>query len=63
MSKANTFRQLGHRKVEVRGVIDNGKCRNPNLGLVTKARACKVAGQEQSPGVTSYAPGSVGKCE
>jgi hypothetical protein len=23
-------------------------CRNPNLGLTTKANACKVAGQEES---------------
>jgi len=38
-------------------------CRNPSLGLVTKAKACKVMGQEGSPGVTSHAPGSVGKCE
>jgi hypothetical protein len=35
-----------------------GECRNPNLGLVTKARCGKVAGQEGNPGVTSYAPGS-----
>jgi len=26
-------------------------CRNPNLGLATKVKACKVAGQEGSPGV------------
>jgi len=26
-------------------------------------RACKVAGQEGSPGVTPHAPKSVGKCE
>jgi hypothetical protein len=38
-------------------------CHNPNLGLTTKARACKVAGQEGSPGVMSHASGSVGKCE
>jgi hypothetical protein len=28
-----------------------GRCRNLSFGLVTKARACKVAGQEGSPGV------------
>jgi len=39
------------------------ECRNPNLGFTTKAKACKVAGQEGSPGVTSHAPRSVGKCE
>ncbi len=36
---------------------------NPSLGLVTKARAYKGVGQEGSPGVTSHALGSVGKCE
>jgi hypothetical protein len=30
---------------------------------MTKARAYKGAGQEGSPGVTSYAPGNVGDCE
>jgi hypothetical protein len=38
-------------------------CHNPNLGLATKARACKGAGQEGSPGVTSHAPGSAKECE
>jgi len=38
-------------------------CRNPSFGLATKAKACKVAGQEGSPRVTLHAPGSVGKCE
>ncbi len=38
-------------------------CRNPSLRLATKARACKGAGQEWSPGVTIHAFGSVGKCE
>jgi hypothetical protein len=31
-------------------------CHNPSLGLSTKARACKGAGQEWSPGVTLHAP-------
>jgi hypothetical protein len=30
--------------------------RNPSLGLATKARGCKVAGQEGDPRVTSYVP-------
>jgi hypothetical protein len=30
---------------------------------VTKARACKSAGQEGSPEVTFHAPGSAKKCE
>ncbi len=38
-------------------------CRNPSLGLTTKARACKGAGQEGSLGITFHALGSVGKCE
>jgi hypothetical protein len=37
--------------------------RNPSLGLATKARACKGAGQKGSPGITSHAPGSAGECE
>jgi hypothetical protein len=38
-------------------------CHNPNLGLTTKARAYKGAGQEGSPRVTSHAPGNVRECE
>jgi hypothetical protein len=38
-------------------------CRNPTLGLVTKARACKGAGQMWSPGVTFHVLKSVKKCE
>jgi hypothetical protein len=33
-------------------------CRNPGLGLTTKARCDKVAGQEGDPGVTLHAPRS-----
>ncbi len=38
-------------------------CRNLSLGLVIKARGCKVAGQEKDPGVTSHALGSAKECE
>jgi len=38
-------------------------CRNPNLGLMTNARACKGVGQEGSLGVTCHAPRSVRECE
>jgi hypothetical protein len=38
-------------------------CYNPSLGLATKARACKGAGQEWSPWVTFHAPRNVGGCE
>ncbi len=34
-------------------------CRNPNLGLMTKGRACKVVGQKESPGVTPHVLESV----
>jgi hypothetical protein len=33
-------------------------CHNPSLGLATKAKACKSASQEGSPGVTFHAPAS-----
>ncbi len=36
-------------------------CHNLNLGLAIKARACKGAGQEGSPRVTSHALGNVGE--
>ncbi len=38
-------------------------CRNPSLGLVTRAKAYKGVGQEGSPGITSPAPKNVGKYE
>jgi hypothetical protein len=38
-------------------------CHNPNLGLVTKAKAFKGASQEGSSGITFLVHGSVGKCE
>jgi hypothetical protein len=38
-------------------------CRNPSLGLTTKARGCKVVSQKRSPGVMSHAPGSARECE
>ncbi len=36
----------------------NQFCRNPTLGFTTKARGCKVEGQEKDPGITPHAPGS-----
>jgi hypothetical protein len=38
---------------------EEGVCRNRSLGLTTKVRACKGAGQERSLVVTSHAPESV----
>jgi hypothetical protein len=39
------------------------QCRNLSLGLATKAKACKGAGQEWIPGVTFHALGNVGEYE
>jgi len=44
------------------GIKKCGYC-NPSVGFATKAKACKIAGQEGSLGVTSHALKSVGKCE
>jgi hypothetical protein len=38
-------------------------CRNPSLGLTTKAKGLQECGPRGSPGVTSHTPGSVRKCE
>jgi hypothetical protein len=38
-------------------------CRNLNIRLATKARACKGEDQEGSPRITSHVPRSVGECE
>jgi hypothetical protein len=48
--------RLNHHLVSC--VLEIVKCRNPSLGLTTKVKGCKVAGQEGDPGVTSHAPGS-----
>jgi hypothetical protein len=38
-------------------------CHSPNLGLTTKAKACKVANQEGSLGITSHVPRSAKECK
>ncbi len=38
-------------------------CRNPNLGLTTKAKGLQECGPRGSPGVTSHTTESVRKCE
>jgi hypothetical protein len=43
--------------------LQHHSCRNLSLGLTTKARVCKVASQEGSPGITSRAPESAKECE
>jgi hypothetical protein len=40
-----------------------GTFRNPSLGLTTKARGCKVVGQEKDSKVTSHVLGSAKECE
>jgi len=41
----------------------NISCRNLSLGFATRAKGCKVVGQEESPGVMSHVPGNVRKCQ
>jgi len=38
-------------------------CRNPNFGLATKARGCKVVSHKGSLGVMPHAPRSARECE
>jgi hypothetical protein len=44
-------------------IVIMGLCGNPSFGLVTKAKACKVASQEGSPRITSRAPDNAKECE
>jgi len=44
-------------------IISMYLCRNPSLGLVTKARGCKVASQEGSLGIMPHAHSSARKYE
>jgi len=38
-------------------------CHNLNFGLATKARGCKVAGQDGSPGIMLHALGNARECK
>ncbi len=49
-------------ELRARGKLEGG-CHNLSLRFATKARACKVVGQEGSSGVTSHAPGNAKECE
>jgi hypothetical protein len=40
-----------------------GECRNPNLGLMAKARACKVVSQEGSSGIMPHVRMNARECE
>jgi hypothetical protein len=50
------FRHIQKTQLELQGI-----CCNLSLALMTKARACKGAGQEWRLGITFHAPGSVGE--
>jgi hypothetical protein len=69
MSKKNNYAKIMHLCYNNCVLPFNNKklmvpyCRNPSLGLTTKARAYKGMGQEGSPGITFHAPESVGECE
>jgi len=49
--------------IKTKGNVKEIKCRNPSLGLTTKAKELQGCRPRGSPGVTSHVPGSVGKCE
>jgi len=49
--------------VRIPTLVDQDNFHNPNLGLTTKARACKAASQKRSLGVTFHVSESVGECE
>jgi hypothetical protein len=50
-----------------KNIYDNpnyyASCCNLSFGLMTKARACKSASQEESLGVTFHAPRSAKECD
>jgi len=46
-----------------KGIMRKLFSHTPNFGLMNKAKACKGVGQKGSLGITSHAPGNVGKCE
>jgi hypothetical protein len=50
-------------KIQCNNIFEPPYYRNPSLGFVAKAKACKGTSQEGSPGVTSHVPRSVGECE
>jgi len=41
----------------IKRIFSFGYCRNPSLGLATKARVCKVAGQKGSQESHNIPPG------
>jgi len=44
-------------------VVPCNYCRNPSLGLATKAKGLQGYGPRGSSGITSHTPGNVRKCE
>jgi hypothetical protein len=51
------------KKIQIDKLIILINCRNLNLGLATKIRACKGEGQKGSPRVTFHVLGSARECE
>jgi hypothetical protein len=56
-SKATKIIQIGFWMSKICSFEVKGVCRNPSLGLATKARGCKVAGQVGDPGALHMLPG------
>ncbi len=47
----------------IHDILDGVMCCDPSLGLTTRARGYKVAGQEGSLGIMPHAPKSARECE
>jgi hypothetical protein len=63
LAPTTQIKMLGLHAISISKTISYFFCRNPSLGLATKARACKVVGQEGTLGGTLHAPGSAKECE
>jgi hypothetical protein len=63
-SKIKKHGEITRHKMKQHGMTKQStKCHNLSLGLATKAKVCKSAGQEGSSGSTSYTPENARKCE
>jgi len=59
----HTLRVLGLKSFKLSTQHKKKQCHDSSFRLVTRARGCKVTGQEGSPGVMPHAPGSARECE
>jgi len=62
-TKSKTTWATWNHPLELWNIIWNQICPNLNLGFATKARGCKVTGEEGSSGVMPHAPRSARECE